>query len=131
LKKKLLNLLLIITSLLGYMEWGGGNHTFVFQAESEIFTKLVSDPVSVLHPFIVLPLLGQLLLVITLFQRTPGKILTYTGIVCLGMLMVFLFAIGSLAGNSKMIFYPLPFIVVATLSIVQYRNKGNNYRTQR
>lgn len=122
---------MIITSLLGYMEWGGGNHTFLLQAEADIFTKLISDPASVIHPFILLPLLGQLLLVITLFQRTPGKILTYTGVVCLGMLMVFLFAIGSLAGNSKMIFYSLPFIVVATLSIVQYRNKGNNYRTQR
>ena len=50
-KSKLLNALLIVTSLFGYMEWGGGNHLFLFQAEGQVLAKMFTDPMSVLHPF--------------------------------------------------------------------------------
>ena len=38
-KSKIYNLLLILTSLVGYLEWGRKNHQFLFEAEAEIFTK--------------------------------------------------------------------------------------------
>ena len=38
-KPKILNALLIVTSLLGYLEWSGDSHTFLFQAEAEILYK--------------------------------------------------------------------------------------------
>jgi hypothetical protein len=38
-KSKFFNLLLILTSLLGYLEWGKGHQMFLFQAEAEIFAK--------------------------------------------------------------------------------------------
>ncbi len=34
--KKLLHLCLLITFQFGYLEWGKGYHTFIFQAEAEI-----------------------------------------------------------------------------------------------
>jgi len=76
-KAKILNALLLVTSLFGYLEWGGNNHLFLFQAEGEIFSKLISDPTSVIHPFILLPIIGQALLLITLFQKTPHKLISY------------------------------------------------------
>lgn len=79
-KSKLLNLLLILTSFAGYLEWGGDRHLLLYQAEIEIFTKLFTDPMSVMHPFTILPLLGQIALLITLFQKSPNKILTLAGI---------------------------------------------------
>lgn len=49
-KSKILNFLLIITSLLDYLEWSGNSSSFLFQANGEIFSKFFADPISVLHP---------------------------------------------------------------------------------
>lgn len=68
-KRKFLNLLLIVTSPFGYLEWGSENSMFLFQGEWEVLVKLFQDPVAAAHPFTLMPLLGQILLLITLFQK--------------------------------------------------------------
>jgi uncharacterized protein YacL len=123
-KGKILNLLLVITSLFGYLEWSGNNHSFLFEAEAELFTKLFSDPKSVLHPFILLPLLGQILLLITLFQKVPDKRMIYFSIGCLGLLLGFMFIIGLYSQNFRIVFSTIPFLVTALLAIRFYRNNG-------
>jgi hypothetical protein len=40
-KQRILNLLLIVTSLFGYLEWGADNRMFLFQGELEVLTKLL------------------------------------------------------------------------------------------
>jgi hypothetical protein len=120
-KSKVLNLLLILTSLVGYLEWGRGNKSFLFQAEAAIFSKLFSDPISILHPFTVLPMLGQVLLVVTLFQNRPGKTLTYISIGCLGILLGLMFVIGLMNLNYKIIISTIPFIVVSVIAIIHYK----------
>jgi NAD/NADP transhydrogenase beta subunit len=122
--KRLLNLMLILTSLLGYLEWGVDNSAFLFQAEYEIFTKLFSDPISGLHPFVVLPLIGQLLLLITLFQKEPGKRITLIGIGCVGLLLGLMFIIGIIGPDIKILLSTLPFIVTATIVVLNFRKKG-------
>ena len=119
-RSKLLNLLLIITSLLGYLEWGGNNHTFLFQAEGDILSKIFTDPTSVAHPFVVLPMLGQFILLFTLFQRVPGKLLTYIAIGCLAILILLIFVIGLMSLNYKMLLSTIPFLVVAVMTIMNY-----------
>jgi hypothetical protein len=121
LKSKILNSILIITSLLGYLEWGGNSHSFLFQAEAEIFSKLFTDPISILHPFTVLPMLGQVILVVTLFQKTPSKSLTYISIGSLGILLGLMFVIGFMSLNYKIIISTIPFIVVSVIAIRHYR----------
>jgi hypothetical protein len=121
-KSKILNILLIITSLLGYLEWSGNSHSFLFQAEGEIISKLFTDPISVLHPFTLLPMIGQVILIITLFQKKPSKLLTYIGIGGLGILLAFMFVIGIMSLNFKIILSTVPFIVVAVLAIRHNRN---------
>lgn len=122
-KGKILNALLILTSLIGYLEWSGDSSSFLFQAEAEIFSKLFSDPQSVLHPFTVIPFIGQLVLAVTLLQKKPGKVLTYTGILALGFLMVFLFVIGWISMNYKIIGSTVPFLVVAVLTVIHLRKR--------
>ena len=80
-KLKHLNILLIITSLLGYLEWGDNKSSFLFQAEMEVFSKLFTEPMSVLHPLTILPILGQILLLVTLFLKRPSKFINYIAIV--------------------------------------------------
>lgn len=121
-KPKILNLLLILTSLFGYLEWGGNHHLFLFQAEAEVFLKLLQNPQEVLHPFTVLPLAGQLILLATLFQKKVSKILTFISIGAIGLLLVFMLIAGVMSANLKIILSTIPFIVIALLTIV-YRQK--------
>jgi cobalamin biosynthesis protein CobD/CbiB len=109
--------LLIATSLLGYLEWGGDNKTFLFQAELDVFKQLFSDPKSIVHPFVLLPLFGQLLLLIALFQKKPSKILIYIGISCLALLLGFMFFIGIIQMNVRIFGSTLPFLIVVILTI--------------
>jgi hypothetical protein len=125
-KIKILNLLLIITSLLGYLEWGGDNHIFLFQGESEIIYKLFTNPGSVIHPFILIPLMAQILLLITLFQKSPSKKMTYISISGLGLLLGLMFIIGLLSFNFEILLSTFPFLIVAILTIRNLREKKTN-----
>ena len=118
---KFLNLLLICTSLIGYLEWGGGNHIFLFQGEAEIILKFFTNPSSVIHPFTMLPLLGQILLIVTLFQKSPNKYLTYLSIFGLGLLIFFIFLTGLIRLNFSVLFSTIPFLIVAVLTVVRLR----------
>lgn len=116
-KSKILNLLLVLTSLLGYLEWGKENKQFLFQAEAEIVAKLFNDPTSVIHPFTILPLAGQILLLITLFQKNPNKILTFIGIGGTGLLLGLMFIIGLISLNFKILCSTIPFLVIGYITI--------------
>ncbi|MGD9563476.1 MAG: hypothetical protein AB7F88_15765 [Pyrinomonadaceae bacterium] len=122
-KRKILNGLLILTSLFGYLEWGTDQRMFLFQGEWEVLGRIISDPVSAAHPFTLLPLLGQVLLLVTLFQREPSKWLTFIGLGCLSLLLVFMFLIGLLSFNFKILLSTLPFVVTAVLTIIEARRK--------
>lgn len=121
-KSKILNSLLIIASFLGYLEWSGNSHSFLIEAEFELFSKIFTNPTSTLHPFTVLPLVGQVLLTVTLFQKTPSKVLTYLGIASLGFLLVFMFFIGLMSLKYKIIISTIPFIVLSVIAIKHNRN---------
>lgn len=125
-KNKVLNLGLILTSLLGYLEWSGDSRSFLFQAELDVISKLFSNPTSAIHPFTILPLIGQLLLLLTLLQKTPSKILTYAGIALLGILLWFMLAIGLISLNFKITLSTIPFTIVVVLTIMYYIKKRPN-----
>jgi len=120
-KSKLLNLCVLLTSLIGYLEWGRDMHMFLAQGEAEIVAKLLRDPMSVIHPFTVVPFAGQLVLLYTLFQKTPSKILTYIGVACLSVLMLFIFLIGLISLDYKIALSVVPFIVSAVLTVAHHR----------
>ncbi len=124
-KEKLLNILLVVTSLIGYLEWGKDNKSFLFEAEFELLKKMLTDPKSAVHPFTLIPLLGQILLLITLFQKAPSGKLTYLGISCIVLLLVLMFFIGIIGLNLKILFSTLPFIVVGLITIKHQRSLYN------
>lgn len=115
---KILNGLLILTSLVGYLEWGRNNHQFLVQAEFEVIAKLFSDLHSVWHPFILLPMFGQLILLITIFQTSPSRFLSIIGIACLGILIGFMFIIGLLGLHLKIIISTIPFVTLAIMALL-------------
>lgn len=119
-KVKLLSALLILTSLMGYLEWGQGQHLFLLQAEGEIMIKLWTDPKSVLHPLISMPLLGQILLAITIVQRTPSRTLFYLGTGSLLILLGLMFLIGIISFNLKILFSTLPFLAMSVVTLIHF-----------
>jgi len=123
-KTKTLNALLFLTSLIGYLEWGTDNKSFIFQMEIEIIIKLFSDVFSVVHPLVLLPILGQILLLFTLFQKKITKKLTAIGILGIGALFLILFIVGVLNINFKIIISTLPFFIISFLSIKDIVKQG-------
>jgi hypothetical protein len=120
-KAKILNLCVLLTSLIGYLEWGRDMHMFLFQGEAEVVGKLFHDPMAVIHPLTLLPLFGQLILLYTLFQKTPGKILTYIGLGCLSLLLLFITLVGALSLNYKIVLSTIPFILSGALTVINTR----------
>lgn len=114
---KLLNLGLLLSSFFGYVEWGGGNSMFLFQGEMEVVRKLITEPISAAHPFTLIPLAGQLALLITLLQKVASRWLTIAGIAGLGLLLLFIFLIGILGSNLKMVLSVIPFILLAIFTV--------------
>ena len=122
-KSKILNISLILTSLMGYLEWGKDSKIFLFQAEMEIISKFFTNPLSVIHPFTLLPLFGQLLLLYTLFQKRPGKKLTLIGFWSIGLLLLFMFIIGIISLNYKIFISTIPFLITGILTILHHRKQ--------
>lgn len=116
-KGKILNLGLILASLAGYLEWGGDNRVFLLQAEVETLPKLFTDLASVAHPLILFPLAGQLILIITLFQKSPNKALTFLGLAGIGSLLTCVLVIGIMVPNFWTILSTLPFFLIGGLTI--------------
>jgi hypothetical protein len=106
-------LLGILLSFLGcYLEWGGGHSAFVARVEYQV---LLGQPEAqnFAHPMIALPFVGQLLVLFTLFQKTPSRRLAAIGILLMAVLVLLLALIGILAANAKTGLSTLPFLALA------------------
>ena len=125
-KSKIINICIILASLFGYLEWGKDSKMFLFQGEIEIVSKLFSDPASVIHPFTLFPLFGQIILVFTLFQKKPSRLLSIIGLGCLTVLLLLMFAIGIMTLKFKILISTMPFLLTGILAIRHYRIKKIN-----
>jgi peptidoglycan/LPS O-acetylase OafA/YrhL len=121
--KKILNLLAILSFQIGYLAWGHGKALFVFQGEIELFKKAASHPLTLFHPIILIPFIGQILLVFTLFQKEPGKTLTFIGVACLAVLMLLLLFIGVSVPDFKILTSALPFIAISVLVLRTHKKQ--------
>lgn len=120
--KKLLTASLLFSFLICYLEWPN-NSTFIFQAEWDIFFGSSVKKENFVHPAIALPFIGQLLLIITLFQKQPSRKLTIIGIILMGLLVLLLLLIGILGLNFKIILSVIPFISLSIFYLVKGRKK--------
>lgn len=121
--KKILNAVLLLSSFFGYLEWGNNQHSFIFQIEAELFLKARDHAEGFTHPLILIPLLGQLIILYTLFQKRPSRILSLIGLTCLCIFLLFLFFIGLMTTNLKIIFSTLLFIITS-IFVIKYNWKS-------
>ena len=116
-KIRILTLCLIIFSLFGYLEWGDDKQQFIYQVEGEILGKLFSDPASIIHPFVLLPLIGQLFLLYRVIRPDAKNLFLYLGITGIGILLSLMLFIGIISSNFKIAASTLPFLITAIYTI--------------
>ena len=114
---RLYSLGLIVSSLAGYLEWSKDNRMFIYQMELEVFSKFLTQPSSVIHPFVVLPLIGQLILLFNACRKKPSRALTLIGMATLGLLLFFMLLIGMLSTNLRIFAAAVPFALVSVYTI--------------
>ena len=124
--KRLINIFLLLTFQIGYLHWGKDNSSFIFTSEAALLSKLNTHPEALLHPLILIPLCGQLLLLYTIFQKVPNRILTYIGLACLSILMLFLFFIGIITPSIRIAGSAIPFILSGIAAIWYHRKPRVN-----
>lgn len=116
----------ILGSLLGYLEWSGGNSAFMFEGELEVIQQFIHNPKNAIHPFTVLPLLGQLLLLLVLVWKKYEKWLLYFGILGIGTLYSFILLIGLMLLSWKIVLSIIPFFFFAIWTLRFYRKQVTN-----
>lgn len=53
-------LLILLTSLIGYLSWGNQQSAFLYEVEIDILSKAIENPFDILHPMILLPIFFNL-----------------------------------------------------------------------
>lgn len=97
---------------MGYLHWGDQS-AFVWEVESDLLLKLADEPSPLLHPFIVFPLLGQIILAMALFRKIPLW-LELSAIGGIALLYLMLLLVGLLAQDVGIIGFSLPYLITAT-----------------
>lgn len=116
-RKKIVNIMIILSSLLGYLEWGKDQHAFIFEVVIDLLFKKTASISAFLHPFILIPISGLIMLLITVFQKNVSRLLSILGLACLSSIMLLLFFIGLLFPSIKIICSTIPFIICGIISI--------------
>ena len=115
---------LLISSFFVYLSWSKTSSAFLFQMEYEILAKLFSDSLSVLHPFTIIPLIGQVLILISLLQKQPNNLVMKLGIGSLLFLIGFIFIVGLLSLQLTIIISTVPFISLAILNFLEIKRNS-------
>jgi hypothetical protein len=110
-RRRIFALLTLVSTLFGFMEWGGGNSTFVFSAEREVLRKIFENPISVFHPLIILPFVGQMILVISVIIPGINRWISISGIICAGLLFIMILLTGLFTLNVEVILSVMPFFI--------------------
>lgn len=120
-KYRVYNLSVLLSSLFGYLQWGDTQNAFLIELELEIFKKALTNPEALLNPIILVPLIGQVLLILAVLYKRSHKYLTYIGILALGILFCLIFYAGILSKRYWIPASTLPFFISSILTLRHYQ----------
>lgn len=107
LKKIILGL--FICSFIGYLEWGNQKTILGIIEYQLLFEKSFAQE-TFLHPFVIIPLMGQIALLFMFFAEHPrfwSVLLAASGV---GLLFLMLLLVGIISTNFKIIISTLPYL---------------------
>jgi hypothetical protein len=114
---RLLKLAVLLSSMLCYLEWGQTNSSFIFEVEYSVLSMNGSAD-SFMHPLIILPVIGQVLMLVSICMKHHSKVVTNLGILLLGSLVVVILFVGLLSLNPRTIISTIPFIAFTSFYFV-------------
>lgn len=120
LKARIYPLVLLLSSLMAYLEWGGGQSAFLFEMEGQLFSDLFHQPEHFVHPLILLPLFGQLVLLYLISRPQAKRIWPLVAIISIGILLIFVLLGALLSWNPMMLISILPFLLISLLWMLYY-----------
>ncbi|MBK7854301.1 MAG: hypothetical protein IPJ79_04805 [Bacteroidetes bacterium] len=106
---------LLLSPLFCYLEWGSNQSSFLFEVEYNLLFNNKDFAGTFTHPAILVPLLGQLLLLIAVFYKNHSYKIIVVGIVLIALLVLLVLVAGLLSKNIKIVLSTLPFISLATI----------------
>lgn len=109
---------LLLSCFICYLEWGNKS-TFLVKAEIDLFTQMEGP--AFLHPMILVPLLGQLFLLYSGFQKKPNRKLILAGLILQFILVFMVLLAGSLQLNWKIIISTFPYLIISVLFIRNFK----------
>jgi hypothetical protein len=109
---RLINLSLLLSFLLCYLEWGSDQSAFIFQVEYSLLSGS-ADFQSFMHPLIFLPFIGQLILLYSILRKGTGKLVTLIGWILLSLLVAVILFVGLFAFNLKITGSTVPFLLAS------------------
>ena len=124
-QKKLSLLCALFSFLVCYLEWGQNNSSFIFEVEYLILFQKSGKADSFMHPLILLPFVGQLLILYALFQKSPRKSLVFSGLSLMGLLVVLVLLVGILSRNPKIALSTVPFLLSSLWYIWVFRSTSS------
>lgn len=114
LTQKILLAGILVSFLFCYLQWSGSSHGFIFQLEYEVLKESLHHPWKVLHPFTLIPFLGQLLLLLALLRKKSPGWIVWTGIAFVLLLPLMLLIVALLAKNIRIGASVLPVLGFST-----------------
>ena len=111
----------IVSFLFCYLEWGNDKSGFLFQIQYQIIRDNLWR--SLLHPLVILPFLGQVILLMTLLQNNPIKLLVRIGILFESSLALIILIVGLLTLKYRIILSTLPFLFFAVITFIRSLGK--------
>jgi len=113
---RIYSIALLLGFLMCHFQWGN-NSMFLLQIQHELI--FANKNASLLHPLIIGPAVGELILLYTLVK--PKKKLILSGLILIGILVLLVLLAGILGGKMKMIVSTLPFLLTSISFIRNYK----------
>lgn len=110
---KLALLCLFLSFHFCYLEWGGDNAAFLFQMEYQILFQQNNVADSMMHPAVLIPFVGLLLVLLALFQKQPDNRIVWAALLCMGLFVLLVLLIGILSGSPRIALSTMPFLLSA------------------
>lgn len=121
--KRLAALSLFLSFFVCYMEWPPDNSAYVAEIAYQILFQRDDQSDTLLHPIILLPFLGLLLVLYSALRKEPNRRVIFTAMALMGVLVLLLLAIGIMGGNIKIVLSTLPFIGASIWCFRVFRKK--------
>lgn len=121
--KRFINIGILVSSLLGYMEWGTNQNSFLFEIEYELLFNQKNFIDNITHPLILGSLTGQLLILICIVKNNCSKTMNFIGMALLSCIILLILTAGILSSQIKMIGSTLPFLFFAGMLIYHHKKR--------